>query len=96
VKRHRIINWLENNGHDVIDNPTILLLDGLDEAFMGVTELWRESTIVTVANYDYKKCVNTLMKRDGMPYEEAMEFIESQSIGAYVGIYTPVFSHNVA
>jgi len=49
-----------------------LLADGFEKAFVGyVTQF---NTIL--ACYDYDKCVNVLMKRDGMTGEEAIEFIE--------------------
>jgi len=44
-----------------------------------------------VAAYDFNKCVEILMERDGMEREEAIDFINFNVVGAYVGLNTPVF-----
>ena len=41
--------------------------------------------------YDYDKCVQLLVDRDGMDLEEAEEFFAFNILGAYVGEHTPVF-----
>jgi len=43
--------------------------------------------------YDIDKCVDILSKNDGMTYEEAVEFLEFNTFGAYVGEKTPIFIH---
>ena len=44
-----------------------------------------------VVAYDYERCLEILKERDGMNKEEATEYMEYNVIGAYVGIYSPVF-----
>jgi len=68
-------------------NPEALLADGFEEAYIGICR--RFNTVV--AAYDYDKCINVLMNRDGMCYEEAEEFFEFNVLGAWVGEGTPVF-----
>ena len=67
--------------------PEALFADGFDEAIMG----WEASSCVVV--YDYFKCMNILMERDGMAKQEAHEFMEFNVINAYVGDFTPSFVH---
>ena len=67
--------------------PEALFADGFDEAIMG----WEASSCVVV--YDYLKCMNILMERDGMAKQEAHEFMEFNVINAYVGDFTPSFVH---
>ena len=43
-----------------------------------------------VAIYDYDKCVEILM-RDGTSYEDAVEHMEFNVTGGYVGAHTPVY-----
>jgi len=60
---------------------------GFDEAFIGLgTQFNRD-----LAVYDFEKCVDILMDRDGMSYDEAVEYMDFNVIGSYVGVYTPVF-----
>lgn len=40
--------------------------------------------------YDYEAMVRVLETRDGMDYDEAVEFLEFNTLGAYVGPTTPV------
>jgi hypothetical protein len=64
-----------------------LLADGFEDAFIGFGRQFANY----VAIYDYDKCIDILMKRDGMEYEDAVEFMEYNVVGAYVGPTTPVF-----
>jgi len=41
--------------------------------------------------YDYEKCVQVLISRDGMDYDDADEFLQFNTLGAYVGEHGPLF-----
>lgn len=69
-------------------NPEALLADGLEAAYMGHTVNHHHAI---VAVYDYDKCVNVLITRDGMSYEDADEFLQYNTLGAYVGENGPLF-----
>lgn len=64
-----------------------ILYEGLEKAFLGV--LRRYGQDLPVALYDYDKCMRILMSRDGMEEDEAMEWIEHNVIGGWVGEQTP-------
>lgn len=68
-------------------NPEALLADGLERAYIGVT--WNQHH-AQVACYDFWKCVE-IMEEDGMTEEEAIEFLEFNTLGAYVGESGPLF-----
>ena len=70
-------------------NEEMLLADGFEDALIGYVERFG---CPTVALYDREKCIEVLMKRDGMTNEEANEFFEYNVIGAYVGENTPAFA----
>ena len=66
----------------------LLKADGFDEAIIGVgRKKGSEDSLV----YNYDKCVEILIERDGMDYEEAVEFMEYNVVDAYVGPRTPIF-----
>lgn len=65
----------------------VLLADGFEEAFIGLGRHGPHSMAV----YDYNKCVKILMKREGWSEEEALEWMEYNVVGAWVGDQTPVF-----
>lgn len=69
----------------------IVFADGFDTAIIGVAlpSLGNENHTKVV--YDYNKCVSILCKRDKMSHEEAVEFLEFNTLGAYVGKNTPLF-----
>ncbi len=69
-------------------NPEALLADGLEDAYVGHTMNQHHAT---VAVYDYAKCIDVLMTRDGMDYEGADEFLQYNTLGAYVGENGPLF-----
>ena len=63
-----------------------LLANGFEEALLGHTQ-----GLNLVAVYDYDKCVHILMERDKMSCEEAVEFMDFNVTGSYVGEKTPIF-----
>jgi len=66
----------------------ILLADGFDEALVGVGQRCGQPA---VAVYDREKCLQILVSRDGMKYEEAEEYFEFNVAGSWVGERTPIF-----
>lgn len=66
----------------------VLLATGFEDAFIG---LGTRCGSPTVAIYDYFKCVEVLVKRDGMSEHEAEEYMNFNVVGAYVGERTPWF-----
>jgi len=71
---------------DLLGNEDeILLADGFNEALIG-----HAAGMEPRAVYDYDRCIDVLVE-DGMTYEEAMEYFEFNTVGAYVGEQTPVF-----
>ena len=69
-------------------NPDALLVDGLNEAVIG---FGHQFTNAPVAIYDYDKCIEIYMRDNGWDYEEAMEWMSFNVIGAWMGVGTPIF-----
>lgn len=68
----------------------MLKMDGLDDAIVGMADVWVGNTTVERLVYDGEKIVKVLMKRDGMTEEEAYEFTDFNITGSYMGPQTPV------
>lgn len=71
-------------------NPEALKADGFDEAIIGVGAVCGSKEILI---YDANKCIDILMQRDEMSYEEATEFFDYNVRGAYMGEGTPMFAY---
>ena len=69
-------------------NEEALLADGFDEAILGISQRVGMEDVVA---YDRDKCISVLMDRDGMSWEDAVEYFEFNVLGAYMGENTPVF-----
>lgn len=69
------------------ENPNALFADGLDEALVGVA---RRCGQPTLAVYDYEKVVEVFVGQ-GMTYEDAVEWVEFNVVGAWLGENTPVW-----
>jgi len=67
----------------------ILFADGFEEALVGVSTQFNRGP---VALYDWDKCVKILMDRDKMDYDEAVEFMDFNVTGSWVGEKTPAFA----
>ena len=69
-------------------NPDALKADGFDEAIIGVGAVASNAEILV---YDANKCIQILVDRDGMSYDDACEFFDFNVRSAYVGEGTPMF-----
>jgi hypothetical protein len=74
-------------------NEEALLADGFEAALIGIVEGWHPTgERYCVALYDYERCVQVLVERDGMDHSEAEEFLEYNTLDAYAGPHTPAFA----
>jgi hypothetical protein len=68
-------------------DPNTLYADGFEDALIGIG--WQHTKLIAI--YDYDKCVEILILREDMTHEEAIEWMEYNVVGSYVGEYTPIF-----
>ena len=70
-----------------LGDEEVYTADGYEDAFLGIcTSPCHPQPVVA---YDYDKCILVLMERDGMTYEDAVEFFSFNTMGSYVGPTTP-------
>ena len=73
------------------DSVELTLLHGeLSDALIGVQQTFESRGIRYRALYSVKKCAEILMA-DGASYESVMEYLNFNTLGAYVGDSTPSF-----
>jgi hypothetical protein len=84
------MNLKEKLDEHIGDDYSILLADGLDEAFIGIG--WQFNTPLAV--YDRDKCIE-ILESQGMTPEEAQEYFYYNTQGAYVGEQTPIFIERI-
>jgi|TARA_R110000803_G_scaffold33936_2_gene74228 hypothetical protein len=70
----------------------MLKADGFDEAIIGYTYdmVAQEERLI----YSVEKCIEILMQ-DDMDYLEAREYLDFNTICAYVGKQTPIFLEDI-
>jgi hypothetical protein len=71
--------------------PDSLLADGFDRAIMGVSSGCDSGRVV----YSIQKMLDILFHDSGIPYDEGMEFLEFNTLCAYVGELTPIYLDDV-
>lgn len=81
MTREEIDQHLQNIGQSA------LLMDGFDEALIGFSQRVNEPLL---AVYKWQRMVQILKNRDKMSYEDAVEYIEYNCIGAWIGEQTPI------
>jgi len=74
------------------NNDEVMFADGFEDAIIGMVHGACRTPVVA---YDYHKCVEILVKRDGMDEEEAEEYISFNVTGAYMGELTPLFVYDL-
>ncbi len=68
------------------ESETLVLTDGLEEAFIGVT-----ATMPTKAIYSFWKCLDIIIKSDdSMNYNEALDYLEKLT-NEDVGDHSPLY-----
>ena len=65
----------------------MLKFDGFNGAILYIGRRFNDEVVV----YDYDQCVEILVKRDGMSYDDAIEWMEYNVLGSYLGEQTPIF-----
>ena len=85
-KQFDMVSYLEEHYNHDLDK--ILLADGFEEAFMGIVESFGTAP---KACYNLEQCLDILMARDNMTYDEAVEYLEFNVTQAYAGEHTPAF-----
>ncbi|MFW6243204.1 MAG: hypothetical protein ACOC2W_03500 [bacterium] len=66
-----------------------IVADGFDDALIGVDE--NGDRLV----YSVQKCIDILIKRDGMKYDEALEYFDFNIRQSYVGDKTPIWVNDL-
>lgn len=69
------------------EDETIQLADGFEDAFIGIARQFGKPFAI----YDRQKCIDILINRDGLSYEDAEEYFQFNVEGAWVGENTPAF-----
>jgi hypothetical protein len=69
-------------------NPEALLCDGFDEAIIGMAE---RPNLGPVVAYSVEKIIEIMISRDGMSYEDALEYYEYNIQSAWLGEFTPIY-----
>lgn len=62
----------------------------LDKAIIGTTMTYQEGERVAVFVYSGKEIISILMERDGMEWDDAMDFIDFNIDNTYIGKDTPL------
>ena len=81
LTRVQINEYLESIGEST------LLADGFDEALIGFSQRMNEPML---AVYSYEKMVQVLMDNDDLSYDDAVEYVDFNVVGAWVGEQTPI------
>ena len=66
--------------------------NGLEDAIIGVGS---RMNMPDVLIYSYNKCVKIFMEKEGWTHEEAVEWMDFNLVGAWVGETTPIFVHEI-
>jgi len=66
--------------------------NGLEDAIIGVGS---RMNMPDVLIYSYNKCVKIFMEKEGWTHEEAIEWMDYNVVGAWVGETTPIFVHEI-
>jgi len=68
----------------------LITADGYDEAFVGVADRYGKEP---VAVYSYEMCIQILVRDHKMSHEEALEYFEYNTIGAFYDENQPIYIH---
>jgi hypothetical protein len=69
------------------DEEVLMRMDGFDDCIIGLCHRAGNPSVIA---YDLSSVVQQ-MQKEGLTFEEAIEFFEYNQLGAYMGPMTPVF-----
>ena len=72
------------------EDENVLLADGFEDAFVGIGRQFGKPFAV----YDRFECIEILIK-EGMSEEEAEDYFQYNTEGAWVGDQTPIFLERI-
>lgn len=69
-----------------------VIWDGLDSAVIGSARIWRDGEWRNVVVYSFDRLCDAVHSQSdsGLTYDEAVEHVEYNIAGGYVGAYTPL------
>jgi hypothetical protein len=78
---------------DYLENADLLVIsaDGLEEAAIGVAKNPEVGEMVLV--YSIERCLEILQETNDWTLDEAMEYFDFNTLGAYAGKGSPIFVH---
>ena len=65
----------------------LIFYDGMDDAILGIGQRFTSYFVV----YDFAKVIETLVVRDGVSEDDALEHFDFNVVGGWVGEGTPCF-----
>ena len=72
-----------------VENNETMFVDGFDDAIIGLDTSGDVFRVI----YDRDKMIDILRDRDRMDLDEAIDYLEYNVWGAYVGEGTPIYAH---
>jgi hypothetical protein len=84
MTRQDILTKIINN-EKFIDSEYMVLADGFEDAFIGVTVTTPKKVI-----YDYWKCLDCIIKKEGLDFDDALDFLE-EFVEEDLGENTPIY-----
>ena len=75
-----------------MEDEKMVKADGLEDAIIGVGSSINKPDVLI---YSYNKCVKIFMEKEGWTHEEAVEWMDFNVVGAWVGETTPIFVHEI-
>ena len=72
-----------------VENNETMFADGFDDAIIGLDTSGDVFRVI----YDREKMIDILRDRDRMDLDEAIDYLEYNVWGAYVGEGTPIYAH---
>ena len=69
----------------------LLFADGFDGAIIGIADGHDSGRVI----YDYEKMIEVFMEREDATYSEAVEWLDFNTVGSYVGEQTPIYLRRI-
>lgn len=89
VERVAQVLQIDPEDDEEMEEADVVLFDGMEDAFIGVAERFVEGGHRHFAVYSYRKMVDILTLEPGTTSEDAVEYLEFNTVGLYAGPGTP-------
>lgn len=89
------IDKIADMGDESEGSSKALIANGYNEAIIGIVDRYSNAIKTPVLAYSISRMLDIIVNRDGMDYDDALEYLEFNVLDAWMGDGTPIYVNDL-